>query len=141
MLKNDLLPISSMYCYHVYSAIRLSGRYKSPPHSPSAVRVEWDPIPETHRNGIITQYEVLFNQTSIASLPMSEVQISQNWLQCGLSATIHTLHSLCESLYRAGLVTNPTPVIIMTDPSGMCTVVQCREDKIGGAKLTNLPID
>lgn len=101
------------------------GGITATPDSPSAVRVEWEPIPETHRNGIITQYEVLFNQTSIATLPMSgntntsEMAVILDHLQPFIPYTLSV-----RAYTKAGPgPLNPTPVIVMTDPSGRCTVV------------------
>jgi len=36
--------------------------------SSTAILVTWDPVPEIDRNGIITQYEVEFNQTTFPEI-------------------------------------------------------------------------
>ena len=41
--------------------------------SSTAVLVTWDPVPEIDRNGIITQYEVEFNQSTFNEISTSNL--------------------------------------------------------------------
>ena len=72
------------------------------------------------RNGIITHYEVLFNQSSITTLPMSGININDS----ELSATVGPLQPFINyTLYvraytSVGPGPYPTAVTTMTDPSG-----------------------
>ena len=38
--------------------------------SSTAIRVSWDPVPPIDQNGVITQYEVEFNQTTFSEVSM-----------------------------------------------------------------------
>ena len=41
--------------------------------SSTAILVAWDPVPEIDRNGIITQYEVEFNQSTFNQISTSNL--------------------------------------------------------------------
>ena len=41
--------------------------------SSTAILVTWDPVPEIDRNGIITQYEVEFNQSTFNEISASNL--------------------------------------------------------------------
>jgi len=41
--------------------------------SSTAILVTWDPVPEIDRNGIITQYEVEFNQSTFSEISTSNL--------------------------------------------------------------------
>ena len=41
--------------------------------SSTAILVTWDPVPEIDRNGIITQYEVEFNQSTFKEISASNL--------------------------------------------------------------------
>ena len=41
--------------------------------SSTAILVTWDPVPETSRNGIITQYEVESNQSTFDEIPSTRL--------------------------------------------------------------------
>ena len=41
--------------------------------SSTAVLVTWDPVPEIDRNGIITQYEVEFNQNTFSEISLGNL--------------------------------------------------------------------
>lgn len=89
--------------------------------SPTQVKLEWEPVPAIDRNGIITQYEVIFNQTTIDTLNMSGVNINNS----ELSATVHPLQPFIPYNISVRAYTrigpgplNPTPVTTMTNPLG-----------------------
>lgn len=115
--------MSSLPCITVPSGY--PGGITATSNSPSSVRVEWEAIPEIHRNGIITHYEVLFNQTSIArlrtsgSVNTSEMAAVVDSLQPFIP---YTLSVRAHTRVGAGPL-NPTPITVMTDPSGVCTRV------------------
>ena len=44
--------------------------------SSTAILVTWDPVPEIDRNGIITQYEVEFNQSTFNEISTSNLTIT-----------------------------------------------------------------
>ena len=95
------------------------------PLSPTQVILRWNPVAPIDRNGIITHYEVLFNQSSITTLPMSEININDS----ELSATVgplqpfinYTLYVRANTSVGSGPF-NPTPNTTMTDPSGSTIV-------------------
>lgn len=91
------------------------------PLSPTEVRLQWGPVSEIDRNGIVTRYEVLFNQTSIDTLPMSGTNFSDS----ELSATVGPLQPFITYTLSVRAHTsigpgpfNPVSVIAMTNPSG-----------------------
>lgn len=91
------------------------------PLSPTQVKLEWGPVPAIDRNGIITHYEVLFNQTTIDTLSMSGVNINNS----EFSATVHPLQPFIPYNISVRAYTrigpgplNPTPVTTMTNPLG-----------------------
>ena len=92
--------------------------------SPTQVILHWNPVPPIDQNGIITHYEVLFNQSSITTLPMSNyINVTE------LSATVGPLQPFLNyTLYVRAYTSvgpgpfDPTPVPTMTDPSGSTIV-------------------
>ena len=95
------------------------------PLSPTQVILQWNPVPPIDRNGIITHYEVLFNQSSLTTLPMSGSNINVT----EPSATVGPLQPFLNytSYVRAYTSVgpgpfNPTPITTMTDPSGSVIV-------------------
>ena len=91
------------------------------PLSPTQVKLEWGPVPAIDRNGIITHYEVLFNQTTIDTLSMSGVNKNNS----ELSATVHPLQPFIPYNISVRAYTrigpgplNPNPVTTMTNPLG-----------------------
>ena len=95
------------------------------PLSPTQVMLQWNPVPPIDRNGIITHYEVLFNQSSITTLRMSKININDS----ELSATVGHLQPFINyTLYVRGYTSvgpgpfSPTPITTMTDPSGSMIV-------------------
>ena len=43
--------------------------------SSTAIQVLWNPVPVTNRNGVITQYEVEYNQTTFSEVSMYNTTI------------------------------------------------------------------
>ena len=99
------------------------------PLSQTQVILQWNPVPPIDRNGIITHYEVLFNQSSLTTLPKSNyINVTE------LNATVSPLQPFLNyTLYVRAYTSvgpgpfNPTPVTTMTDPSGSMIVsrTQC----------------
>jgi hypothetical protein len=92
------------------------------PLSPNEIRVQWEPVPLRDRNGIITHYEVAFNQSTIDTLPLSGSSVNDT----ELSATVGPLQPFIEYTLSVRAFTsvgagpfNPTPNVTMSDPSGL----------------------
>ena len=49
--------------------------------SSTAILVIWDPVPEIDRNGIVTQYEVEFNQSTFSEISTSNLIITNGSVQ------------------------------------------------------------
>ena len=43
------------------------------PDSSTVITIMWDPVPETERNGVITQYEVVVNQSTFNKIPSTKL--------------------------------------------------------------------
>ena len=46
--------------------------------SPTSIQVSWSEVPDIDRNGIITQYEVEYNQTTFDSVPTNQTVTVDN---------------------------------------------------------------
>ena len=91
------------------------------PLSPNEIRVQWEPVPLIDRNGIITHYEVVFNQSTIDTLRQSDSSFNDT----ELSATVGPLQPFIDYTLSVRAFTsvgagpfNPTSLIAMSDPSG-----------------------
>ena len=91
------------------------------PLSPNEIRVQWEPVPAIDRNGIITHYEVFFNQSTIDTLRPNGSSVNDT----ELSATVGPLQPFIEYTIFVRAFTsvgdgpfNPTLLFAMSDPSG-----------------------
>ena len=91
------------------------------PFSPTAVRVQWGPVSAIDRNGVISQYEVLFNQSTVGNLPRTNTGVNNS----EFSAVVSPLQPFITYTISVRALTsvghgplNPSPVVTMTDPSG-----------------------
>ena len=98
------------------------------PLSPNEIRVQWEPVSLIDRNGIITHYEVAFNQSIIDTLPLSGSSVNDT----ALSATVGPLQPFIEYTLSVRAFTsvgagpfNPTAHVAMSDPSGMPQCMLC----------------
>ena len=83
--------------------------------------MQWEPVPAIDRNGIITHYEVLFNQSTIDTLHPGGFSVNDT----ELSATVGPLQPFIEYMLSVRAFTsvgagpfNPESVVAMSDPSG-----------------------
>ena len=91
------------------------------PFSPTAVRVQWGTVSAIDRNGVISQYEVLFNQSTVGNLPRTNIGVNNS----DFSAVVSPLQPFITYTISVRALTsvghgplNPSPVVTMTDPSG-----------------------
>ena len=91
--------------------------------SPTEVRLQWSALPLIDHNGIITNYEVFYNQSTHDHLRRNGTVVSSV-----LSANVgplqpftpYTLTVRAHTSQGAGPYT-PDPVITMSDPTGIHT--------------------
>ena len=74
--------------------------------SSTAILVTWDPVPEIDRNGIITQYEVEFNQNTFNEISLSNLTTT-NGLQ--LMVELEGLEEFVEYTVRVRAYTSVGP--------------------------------
>ena len=90
--------------------------------SPNQVTVQWGPVPEIDRNGIITHYKVVFNQNTINSLPSDGFSFNDTEFSSTVGPLqpfiLYTLSVRAYTSVGAGPF-NPTSLVIMTNSSGI----------------------
>ena len=123
----------SAYSIYMYVSVLLfavpsgyPGSIKGNPLSPNEIRVQWEPVPLIDHNGIITHYEVAFNQSTIDILPLNGSSVNDT----ELSATVGPLQPFIEYSLSVRAFTsvgagpfNPTAQVAMSDPSGTVWLV------------------
>ena len=119
-----------MYVYVLLFAVPSGypGSITVNPLSPNQIEVQWEPVPLIDRNGVITHYEVAFNQSTINTLPPTGFSVNDT----DLSATVGPLQPFIEYTLSVRAFTsvgagpfNPTPHVAMSDPSGMSQCMLC----------------
>ena len=72
----------------------------------TAILVTWDPVPEIDRNGIVTQYEVEFNQSTFADISSSNLITTNGAV---LIVELQGLEEYTEYTVRVGACTSVGP--------------------------------
>ena len=91
------------------------------PLSVTEIRVEWEPVSERDKNGVITHYEVHVNQSDNSALPTTNSTAVNS---PSLSVVLSGLHPFINYTITVRAFTsvgpgplNPIPVLNTTDPS------------------------
>ena len=110
-----------MYCYSTVPS-GYPHNLESTPHSPTKIYLKWSEVDEIEKNGVITRYEVVFNQSSQPTLSHT----GNNTNGTNLSAIVGPLQPFATYNISVRAYThvgagpfNPIPIIAMTDPTGV----------------------
>ena len=90
------------------------------PESSTVITIMWDTVPETERNGVITQYEVVVNQSTFNEIPFTRLNTTNGSV---LAVEIGGLEEYVEYSIRVRAHTSVGP-----GPFSVAIVISTLED-------------